>query len=296
MACPGPVGVVGVGNMGGAMAKRLIGLGWSVQVCDIDASRTAALHALGAGVQTHAADLARSCAVVIVCVVDAQQVDAVLSGEQGLLAGLLPGQVVWVCPTLAPSQTMALANRLQAQGVHVLEAPMSGGPVRALDGSMSLMLAAPDALVQSQQALLDALSNQVVRISHQVGDGARAKLVNNLLAAIHLVGVSEALLLAQRMGLDPAKAWSVMACSSGQSWIASDRMPRALAGDNQVHAHMALLGKDTALAMQAAQEVGFVGLLGPLAAATFAQACDQGWAGRDDAAMLAFLRTRLSEA
>ena len=69
MVCPGPVGVVGVGNMGGAMAKRLIGLGWSVQVCDIDASRTAALHALGAGVHTHAADLARSCAVVIVCVV-----------------------------------------------------------------------------------------------------------------------------------------------------------------------------------------------------------------------------------
>lgn len=296
LAHPGPVGVVGVGNMGGAMAQRLLAQGWSVQVCDVDASRSAALQALGAQVHARAGELARASAVVILCVVDAAQVDAVLSGQQGLLAGLQPGQVVWVCPTLAPSQTLAIAQRLQAIGVHTLEAPMSGGPLRARDGSMSLMLAAPDALVASQQVLLAALSNQVVRISGQVGDGARAKLVNNLLAAIHLVGVSEALLLAQRMGLDPAKALSVMACSSGQSWIASDRMPRALAGDSVVQAHMGLLGKDTGLAMQAAQEVGFSGLLGPVAAATFAQACDQGWAERDDAAMLAFLRTHLNQA
>jgi 3-hydroxyisobutyrate dehydrogenase-like beta-hydroxyacid dehydrogenase len=140
---------------------------------------------------------------------------------------------------------------------------------------------------------LNALANPVFRISQRVGDGARTKLVNNLLAGINLVGAAEALALAERMGLDGGRILQVMAASSAQSWIASDRMPRALAGDWTPRAHMTLLEKDTGLAQQMALKVGYVGPLGPGAAAVFAQASAAGFAELDDAAVLRHLRAQV---
>jgi 3-hydroxyisobutyrate dehydrogenase-like beta-hydroxyacid dehydrogenase len=177
------------------------------------------------------------------------------------------------------------------QGVDTLDAPMSGGPQRAAQGTMSLMVAGVDAVFARHQAVLHALANPVFRISERVGDGARTKLVNNLLAGIHLVGAAEALALAERLGLDASRTLQVMAASSGQSWIASDRMPRALAGDFAPRAHMTLLEKDTALAVQAAKAVGFSGPLGTTAAQVFASASAMGMAELDDAAVLEWLRT-----
>jgi 3-hydroxyisobutyrate dehydrogenase-like beta-hydroxyacid dehydrogenase len=157
---------------------------------------------------------------------------------------------------------------------------------------MSLMVAGADAVFERHQALLKALANPVFRISQRVGDGARTKLVNNLLAGINLVGAAEALALAERMGLDGGRTLQVMAASSAQSWIASDRMHRALAGDWAPRAHMTLLEKDTGLAQQMALKAGYVGPLGPAAAAVFAQASAAGLAELDDAAVLRHLRAQ----
>ena len=150
---------------------------------------------------------------------------------------------------------------------------------------MSLMVAGPDGVVQRCQNLLNALAAHVFRISGQVGDGARTKLVNNLLAGINLVGAAEVLALAQRLGLDASRTLDVIEQSSGQSWIGVDRMRRALAGDFAPRAHMTLLEKDTRLAIEAAHAVGYAGLLGPLAAQAFAQASADGFADSDDAAL-----------
>ena len=147
-------------------------------------------------------------------------------------------------------------------------------------------------MLERYQALFDALSSRVFHVSKRVGDGARTKLVNNLLAGINLVGAAEALALAERLGLDAERTLQVMAASSAQSWIASDRMPRALAGDFAPRAHMTLLEKDTALAVQAAESAGFTGPLGPLAAQVFARASAAGLAEWDDAAVLTYLRGR----
>ena len=230
---------------------------------------------------------------LIVCVVTAAQVQEVLWGEQGLAAQLQPGDTVMLCPTIAPDDTEAVAERLAGQGVATLDAPMSGGPERAALGTMSLMVAGADAVFERHQALLNALANPVFRISQRVGDGARTKLVNNLLAGINLVGAAEALALAERMGLDGGRTLQVMAASSAQSWIASDRMTRALAGDWAPRAHMTLLEKDTGLAQQMALKAGYVGPLGPGAAAVFAQASAAGLAELDDAAVLRHLRAQV---
>ena len=123
-----------------------------------------------------------------------------------------------------------------------------------------------------------------------MGDGARTKLVNNLLAGINLVGAAEVMALADRMGLDLNTTLDVIEQSSGQSWIGSDRMRRAIAGDLAPRAHMTLLAKDTGLAIGAAQSVGFTGPLGEAASQVFAQAVRAGLAELDDGALLGFLR------
>jgi L-threonate 2-dehydrogenase len=284
------VGIVGVGNMGGGMAANLLGRGWPVAVCDIDAGKVDTLQSLGATACASPALVAGGAAVVIVCVVDAQQTEDVLFGANGVASTLRPGQAVMLCPTIAPGDVERFAARLAGHGLETLDAPMSGGPARARDGSMSLMVAGKGAVFEAHRPLLEALSSQVFRISERPGDGARTKLVNNLLAGINLVGAAEALAMAGRMGLDLAVTLQVIEQSSGQSWIGSDRLHRALAGDYAPRAHVTLLEKDTRLAVEAARTAGFEGPLGARASAVFHQAHEAGLAGEDDAALFKLLR------
>lgn len=290
---PAPVvGLVGVGNMGGAMARRLLTLGYAVHVHDIDPDKTQALEVLGAVVHSDAASLSEQARTVIVCVVDHTQVDQLLDphGSASWWATLQAGDTVYLCPTLAPDYVEAVAARLQTHGVCTVDAPMSGGPVRAEAGTMSLMVACDDTVFASQEKLLRALSSHVFRIGTRVGDGARTKLVNNLLAGINLVGAAEVMALSEHLGLSLDTTLSVIEQSSGQSWIGSERMRRALVQDFAPRAHMTLLTKDTGLAVDAAKTAGFHGVLGPLAAQAFAKACEAGWADADDAAMLQWVR------
>jgi L-threonate 2-dehydrogenase len=287
---PFAVTLIGVGNMGGGMAQRLCALGWAPTVHDLDRSKVESLMSFGALAPVDIARAASKSIATIVCVVDATQTRDVMFGAQGVAPLLPPGHVVLLCPTIAPQDVESIAAKLALQGVDTVDAPMSGGPVRARDGTMSLMVAGADAAVARVQPLLDALSGKVFRISSRVGDAARTKLVNNLLAGINLVGAAEALALAQRLGLDAGRTLDVIEQSSGQSWIGSDRMRRALTGDVAPRAHMTLLAKDTGLAMDAGQAAGFTGPLGAVATEVFAQALRAGLAELDDAALLDFLK------
>lgn len=291
-----PVGISGVGNMGGGMARRLCSLGWAPWVHDVDVAKVENLMPFGAVAPVDIAQAAMHSIATIVCVVDAAQTREVLFGPQGLAQHLqkLPRgperHVVILCPTMAPGDVESIAAELALVGIDTIDAPMSGGPARAADGSMSLMVACGDTVFARCQPLLQALSSKVFHISQRVGDGARTKLVNNLLAGINLVGAAEALALAQSMGLDPGQTLDVIERSSGQSWIGSDRMRRALVGDLAPRAHMTLLAKDTRLANEAAAAAGFAGPLGERTAAVFRLACEAGLSELDDGALLAFLQ------
>jgi 3-hydroxyisobutyrate dehydrogenase len=272
------------------MALRLLACGWQVQARDLVADRVAALVAQGARAAATAADAATGADVLIVCVVDAQQAQEVLFGANGAAVALAPGRAVLLCPTIAPGDVESLAAGLAERGLAAIDAPMSGGPARARDGSMSLMVACDPAVFEAHRPLLDTLSSKVFRIGDSPGDGARTKLVNNLLAGINLAGAAEALALAERLGLDPGRTLDVIEQSSGQSWIGSDRMRRAIAGDFAPRAHVTLLQKDTRLALEAARAMGFEGLLGPLAHEAFNRAAAAGDAELDDAALLRLFR------
>ena len=284
------VGIVGVGNMGGGMALNLLARGWTVHVCDLDAVKTEALRKKGAIVHIEPAQLAINSIVNIVCVVDAAQSHEVLFGAGGLASALPPGRIVMLCPTLAPQDVEGFAQTLQPRAIQVIDAPMSGGPQRAADGTMSLMVACKQNVFDTHQALLDALSSKLFHVSQKVGDGARTKLVNNLLAGINLVGAAEVMVMAQKMGLNLEKTLDVMEQSSGQSWIGTDRMRRALTGDYSPRAHMTLLEKDTRLAVAAAHAAGFEGPLGTTASQVFAAASAGGLEGEDDAALFKWLQ------
>lgn len=284
-----PVGIIGVGNMGGGMAANLLARGWPVLVRDLDSRKEQDLKQIGAVAHTSPAQLAMHCGVIIVCVVDAAQTREVLFGHQGAASGMRPGHTVLLCPTIAPQDVEQFAGELAARGIHAIDAPMSGGPARARDGSMSLMVACQDAVLERHRALLQALSAKLFRISQRPGDGARTKLVNNLLAGINLTGAAEVLALAERMGLDLSTTLDVIEQSSGQSWIGSDRLRRAIAGDYAPRAHTTLLAKDTRLALAAAQTAGFEPALGRIAADTFARALDAGLGSEDDASVFKLL-------
>ena len=285
------VGIIGTGNMGGGMALNLLAHGWQVQVHDIDRKKVDALGTRGASVCTDAASAAANVPITIVCVVDALQCEAVLWGEGGVQArpGGLAGHTMMLCPTIAPADVERFAARLTQAGAATIDAPMSGGPLRAADGTMSLMVACANAVRASHSALIHTLSNHVFDLGERPGDGARMKLVNNLLAGINLVGAAEALAMAQRMGMNLGTVLDVIEQSSGQSWVGTDRMRRAIANDYAPRAHTTLLRKDTALAVQAAREAGFEGPLGAAASDVFARAIECGWAHLDDAVIFRLL-------
>ena len=292
MAWP-DVTVLGAGNMGGALVARLREHAISVSVCDPDRQRQAEALAVGAQVLNTPRAAVQNLGidgVVLIVVVNDTQCEDVLWGEHGAAAVLQVGHTVVLCPTMAPEVVASIAERLATMGVACVDAPMSGGPLRARAGTMSWMLAAPATVFARHKVLWDVLANPVFHVSERCGDGSRTKLVNNLLAGINLVGTAEVLVLAERMGLNLHTTMDVIERSSGQSWIGSDRMRRALRGDLAPLAHVTLLEKDTGLAMAEAQRVGFEGPLAASATAVFAQTRQAGWADHDDGSVLAYLR------
>lgn len=287
------VGIIGIGNMGFGMLTRLRALGVDVVVHDIDPARMAAAERLGAQLADSAAQVARRADPVLVVVVDAAQTRDVLFGANGAACALTAGQTVMLCPTLGPADVQACAATLATLGVAMIDAPMSGGPARAAAGTMSLMVASEPQVLDRHRVLLQQLAQSCFEISHRIGDAAKTKLVNNLLAATHLAASAEAIALAETLGLDPSVTLSVIAQSSGQSWIGSDRMSRALANDYAPRAHTTLLAKDSGLAMQAAREHGCEPRLGALAAEQFQRALVAGYADLDDASLLLLTRQDL---
>ena len=286
------IGLIGVGAMGLAMAQRLRGGGHVVFVRDIDPAREALARAAGCSVVATPQQLAREVEVLLVAVVDGAQTHQVLFDADGAAHGLPRGSLVLLCATISPEEAGSAAAQLAELGVDALDAPMSGGPQRARDGQLSLMVAGPETAVRRCLPLLRELASRVFCIGPRPGDGARTKIVNNLLAAINLAGTAEALALARRLGLDAATTLGVIEQSSGQSWIGSERGHRWLAGNREVRARVALLAKDSALALAAADGADLP--LGTAAAAAFAQAVAAGQADADDSALIAQALERLA--
>ncbi len=284
------IGIVGIGAMGLPMARNLHRKGYALAVCDIDPAALAAAAAAGITACMSPAELAAQSDVLAIVVVDAAQIEQVLFGAQGVAhaepAARAARLVVMICSTIGAQDTERFAAQLAGHTIDLLDAPISGGPARAEDGSLSMMLACGPALAAAHDTLLRDMAAKLVHVGVKVGDAARVKLVNNLLAGINLVAAAEAMALGARLGLDRQMLFDVINASSGASWIGHDRLARALANDFAPRARAAILTKDVGLAVQMADAAGIDTPLGDVALSVFKATVAGGLGDQDDAAVI----------
>ncbi|HYL19064.1 MAG TPA: NAD(P)-dependent oxidoreductase [Burkholderiales bacterium] len=281
-----PVGVIGTGAMGGAVARRLLACGFETHVRDIRLEVMRELELLGAQPHESAASIGASCNAIIVLVVDAPQMESALFGSGGAAESLRSGTLVVLSSTIAPVDAESFARRLAATGALVLDAPVSGGPHRAVNGEMSMMAAGSVQAWGAGQRLLPKLSNRLFHVSERSGDGARFKLVNNMLAGINLAAGAEAFALAERLGLDARKLQEVISASSGASWVVADRLQRVLSGDDSVYAATRMLAKDLRLLQAVAEDAGFAAPLASEACERFQSLVRAGLSDADDSVLI----------
>lgn len=284
------IGVIGIGAMGMAIARNLRSKGYLPVVRDIRSEPELLASEERMEVAASPAAVVTQSELVLVVVVDAAQIEQVLFGADGLVQGVIENKLqdrtVLLCSTIAPEDSASFAQRLRTHGITTIDAPISGGPARAEAGTMSMMLAGEPALLARHAAVLEALSDKRFVISEAVGDAAKAKLVNNLLAGINLAAAAEALALGMRVGLQADKLYELICASSGASWIFEDRMARALRGDFIPRAQVRMLNKDIALATQLADGVSYETPMGDAAREIFRNVVARGGEELDDAVLL----------
>ena len=253
------IGVIGLGKMGGAMAARLLGAGHVVTGYDLNPDATAGLVAAGGTAAESPAQAARDAEVLLVMVHDATQVDSVLFGGQvsamGAAGQMAAGCVVWLASTVAPDYARALAQRLQAHQLALIDGPVSGGATGAGDGDLVAICGATPQALQQAAFALQACCRDVHRVG-EPGMGSTVKMINQLLVATHSALTSEAMALAARAGVDPARLIEVITQSAGTSRIFEKRAPRIAAGDHTVQVTIDTLRKDLQIAIDAAHSLG----------------------------------------
>jgi 3-hydroxyisobutyrate dehydrogenase len=248
-------GFIGLGELGGALASSLLRRGFALRVHDIDASRVQRLAAAGAIAAKSPRALAEESDAVITCLPSPAVSERVLSGPDGVLAGL-KGRGAWIeMSTLGPEEIRRLADLAAGQSVRTLEAPVTGGVHLAARGEVTVMAGGDADLFETHRPALEAMGKRLFFMG-PLGSAALIKVITNMLAFIHLVADGEALMLARRGGLDLAEAWKAIAASSGTSFVHETEGQLILNGSYDIGFTMDLALKDLGFAAKAGAELG----------------------------------------
>jgi putative dehydrogenase len=279
-------GLIGLGAMGAGIARTLRDRGYEVHVCD--ARPGAALQfAEGGGVAWAApSQVAAACEVVVSVVVNAEQTEAVLFGPNGAAAAMKPGSVFVMCSTVDPNWSMALEARLAEAGILYVDAPISGGAAKAASGQMTMMTAARPEAYAKADAVLDAMAGKVYRLGDKAGAGSKVKIINQLLAGVHIAAAAEAMALGLREGVSAEALYEVITHSAGNSWMFENRMAHVLAGDYTPLSAVDIFVKDLGLVLDTARASKFPLPLASTAHQMFMQASTAGFAREDDSAVI----------
>ena len=280
------VGLIGLGAMGRGMAASLRRRGHEVHVHDVRAEAMRDFTAQGGHACGSPAEVARACEVVISVVVNAGQTEAVLFGEGGAARAMRPGSVFVMCSTVDPGWSIALEKRLESQGLLYLDAPISGGAAKAASGEITMMTSGKPQAYEKCQAALDAMAGRVYRLGDRAGPGSTVKIVNQLLAGVHIAAAAEAMALGIRAGADPAAVYEVITHSAGNSWMFENRMPHVLAADYTPLSAVDIFVKDLGIVLDTARASKFPLPLASTAHQMFMQASSAGYGKQDDAAVI----------
>jgi L-threonate 2-dehydrogenase len=280
------IGLIGLGAMGMGMAQSLRRAGYHVHIFDVRREVAEAFAVDGGEACASPAQVASACAVVVSVVVNAAQTETVLFGEEGAAAAMKAGSVFVMCSTVDPGWSIALAERLAKKDILYLDAPISGGAAKAAKGEITMMTSGhPDAYVRVGGAL-DAMAAKVYRLGTEAGMGSKVKIINQLLAGVHIAVAAEAMALGLRQGVDPAALYDVITHSAGNSWMFENRMAHVLAADYTPLSAVDIFVKDLGLVLDAARASKFPLPLASTAHQMFLQAASSGYGREDDSAVI----------
>ncbi|MEO1493852.1 MAG: L-threonate dehydrogenase [Pseudomonadota bacterium] len=275
------VAVFGLGSMGYGIAQSCVRAGLATWGRDVRPDQIERFCAEGGA----AGDVpAGELAAAIVVVLNAAQTEEVLFGAEGIVPRMPEGAVVLSCATVPPEFARAMAARAAEHGVHYLDAPISGGSVKAAAGQLSIMAAGTEHAFAAARPVLDAIAETVFELG-DTGAGSAMKAVNQLLAGVHIATMAEALTFGMTQGVSPEKLVEVISQCAGTSWMLENRAPHIVEGDYTPHSAVNIWLKDLGIVLDIAKSAQFSAPVTAAALQQFVAAAGQGLGGEDDAAV-----------
>jgi 3-hydroxyisobutyrate dehydrogenase len=249
------IGFIGLGIMGRGMVRNLLKAGFGVKVWNRTAARMEELALDGAVPSRSPADVAANCDIILTCVSDTPDVEQVILGEDGVIAGVQTGALVVDCSTISPQATRSIAAQLAAKGVAMLDAPISGGSEGAARGTLTIMVGGEAQNVQRALPIFQAMGKTITHVG-ELGAGQMVKLVNQILVVGNCLAMCEALLFAQTGGLDLQKTYDAISQGAAGSWMFTNRAPQIMRRDWRPGFTIDLQQKDLRLVLEAADQLG----------------------------------------
>ena len=284
MADANTVAVVGLGSMGMGVARSCLAAGLVTYGYDV-AEAPAAQFVRDGGAVGDLAAVAGTLDAVVVVVLNAEQTEDVLFGAQGVVGGLKRGAVVIACATVPPEFARDMAARCAASGVQYLDAPISGGAVKAALGKLSVMASGDAAAFAAAGPVLDAVAETVFQLGDAAGAGSAMKAVNQLLAGVHIAAMAEAITFGMSQGVAPETFVDVISKCAGTSWMLENRAPHVVAGDYTPHSQVDIWPKDLGIVLDIAKSARFSAPITAAAMQQFLAASGMGLGREDDAAV-----------
>lgn len=290
------VGFIGLGNMGGPMAANLVRAGHAVKGFDLSPEAKSQLEAAGGKAVASVAEAVRDADAVVSMLPAGKHVRAVYTGEEGVLASARPGTLLIDSSTIDVDSARAVAQAAASAGMVMVDAPVSGGVGGAAAGTLTFMVGGEDAAFERAKPFLEVMGKTIVHAGGS-GTGQAAKICNNMILGISMIAVSEAFILAERLGLDAQKLFDISSTASGQCWSLTSYCPvpgpvpsSPANRDYQPGFAAQMMLKDLKLSQEAAQSSGAATPLGAQAAALYALFCNSGHSGTDFSGIVRFLR------
>jgi 3-hydroxyisobutyrate dehydrogenase-like beta-hydroxyacid dehydrogenase len=284
MTHPIKTAVIGLGSMGYGMAQSLLRAGHETYGVDIAEPAMARFRAEG-GAPGALADIAPTLDAVVVVVLNAAQAQEVLFGTDGVVARMKPGAVVIACPTMQPDTARGFEALCQTAGLHYLDAPISGGSIKAAAGRLSVMAAGTAEAFAAARPVLDATAETVFELGDRAGAGSAMKAVNQLLAGVHIATMAEAMTFGMTQGIAPETFLEVIPQCAGTSWMLENRAPHIVAGDYTPHSAVDIWPKDLGIVMDIARGAKFGAPIAAAALQQYLAASGMGLGREDDAAV-----------
>ena len=284
------VGFIGLGNMGLGMSRNLLKAGFPVIGFDVRKETLEQFRGVGGQTAGSPFEVAQKARVSILVVLNFDQIEEVVFGKQGMKEGLRAGDTLILSSTIAPSQIRNLGQRLETNGVQVLDAPISGGKEGAEAGTLSIMVGGQKENYERCLPILQAMGRNIYYLG-ALGNGLSLKLVNNLLVAVNNLAVAEAVSLGTKAGLDPKLILEVIPKSAGDSWMFRNRAYRMVDRDFACRGELDILVKDLGYVLELAKSVKLPLVLSSLAREVYQMASNLGYGKEDDSAVVKAVET-----